>query len=306
MLPAVAASVHFCTPTSNVCNVVLTRMTPPTVSHLIAAVGERLTPTERRIAAAVIGDPTLLAFGSVSDLAGTVGTSRPSIVRFAAKLGFDGYSDLQDHVRRQLSTQLSRPSVRIRHEHATSDARTAIDRSIASVFESIAEGRLARLAQPITHAERVSVLSGETSRAGAHALVSGLSMVRPGVRLLEERNLGRDLADIGGNDVLVVIDFPRYRAAVVQAARVLAEAGGQIVAITDGPLSPLVAVTDTWVAAHVPAIGPFDSSLPAVALAELLVMQVASQLHDGATERLDRTEDMWAATQTFYDEDTPG
>jgi DNA-binding MurR/RpiR family transcriptional regulator len=128
-------------------------------------------------------------------------------------------------------------------------------------------------------------------------------MVRPGVLLLEERNLGRDLADIRADDVLVVIDFPRYRSAVVRASRVLASDGGQIVAITDGPLSPLAQVTDTWCAVDVPAIGPFDSSLPAVALAELLVMQVAAQLQAGATARIDRTEEMWAATETFSGED---
>ena len=273
-------------------------MSPATVAQLIAAVGGRLTPTERRIAAAVLDDPTLLAFGTVSDLADAVGTSRPSIVRFATKLGFAGYADLQEHVRLDLASQLSRPSVRIRRAVGDTEARRAVEHSMASVFEAIDGGRLAELAKPLASADRVWVLSGESSRAGAHALVSGLSMIRSGVRLLEERNLGRDLAD-AGSDVLVVIDFARYRTAVVRAARAAREAGGDIVAITDGPLSPLAALTDTWVAVHVPAIGPFDSSLSAVALAELLVMEVANQLHDGATERIDRIEGMWAATETF-------
>ncbi|MGB5629939.1 MAG: hypothetical protein WBM57_11265, partial [Woeseiaceae bacterium] len=76
---------------------------------LIAAVSGDLTPTQRRIAEAALADPTLLAFGTVSDLADRVGTSRPSIVRFATKLGFDGYTDLQQHVRSDLSRRLSRP-----------------------------------------------------------------------------------------------------------------------------------------------------------------------------------------------------
>ena len=78
-------------------------MSPTSLSQLIAAAGTRLTPTERRIAEAVVADPTLLAFGTVSDLALEVGTSRPSIVRFATKLGFDGYPELQEHIRRDLA-----------------------------------------------------------------------------------------------------------------------------------------------------------------------------------------------------------
>ena len=40
------------------------------LSDLIAHASERLTPTERLLAEAVVRDPTLLAFGTVSDLAG--------------------------------------------------------------------------------------------------------------------------------------------------------------------------------------------------------------------------------------------
>ena len=275
-------------------------MSPESLSQLIAAAGDRLTPTERRIAEAVLAEPTLLAFGTVSDLAEAVGTSRPSIVRFATKLGYEGYPHLQDHVRRDLSTQLERPSDRIRRGPGGHAAKQAIEQSMDSVFSVVDRGRLSELATHFTGARRVLVLSGETSRAGAHSLVSGLSMVRPGVRLLEERNLGRDLADAHPDDLLVVIDFPRYRNSVVRAARVFAEAKGNVLAITDGPLSPLAQITELWVAVDVPAIGPFDSSLPAVALAELLVMEVAAQHQAGATERIDRTEEMWAATGTFF------
>lgn len=278
-------------------------MSPESLSQLIAAAGDRLTPTERRIAEAVVAEPTLLAFGTVSDLAEAVGTSRPSIVRFATKLGFDGYPRLQDHVRRDLANQLSRPSVRIRRGPAGHAARDAIGQSIDSVFTAIGGGRLAELAGHLSDAAHVQVLSGETSRAGAHALVSGLSMLRSGVRLLEDRNLGRDLADTHPDDLLVAIDFPRYRNAVVGATRLFADSGGNILAITDGPLSPLAQVTELWCAVEVPAIGPFDSSLPAVALAELLVMEVAAQQRSGATERIDRIEDMWAATETFYEDE---
>ncbi len=56
------------------------------IEERIAAVGVRLTPTERRIAESVLDDPTLLAFGTVSDLAAKAKTSHPSIVRFATKL----------------------------------------------------------------------------------------------------------------------------------------------------------------------------------------------------------------------------
>ncbi|MCP4332205.1 MAG: MurR/RpiR family transcriptional regulator [Gammaproteobacteria bacterium] len=267
---------------------------------LVAAVSSDLTPTERRIAEAVLAEPTLLAFGTVSDLAGRVGTSRPSIVRFATKLGFEGYTELQQHVRSDLSHRLARPSERIRSDGEQAvPARVAINDAISSVFDALEGDRLAELVEPVVRAEKVWILSGETSQAGAHALHSGLSMVRPGVRSLEEHSFGTDLSDAGPRDAAVVFDFIRYRRQVATAARVFADAGVTVVAITDSPLSPLAELADTWCQIEVPAIGPFDSSVPVVALCELLVAQVAKDLHDDATNRIDRIEALWEETEAF-------
>lgn len=273
---------------------------PVSIPDLVAAVSERLTATERRIAEAVLAEPTLLAFGTVSALAARVGTSRPSIVRFATKLGFKGYTALQERVRDGMSAQLSRPSVRIRQQGKTPrPVRAVLESAIGTVFEALDDQRLAILARPIVQARSVWILSGETSMAGAHALLSGLTMIRPGVQLVEEHSSASELSSAASGDAAIVVDFARYRRHAITAAQTLAGSGVAIVAITDGPFSPLASLTETWCALKVPAIGPFDSSVPAVAAAELLVAYVATQLHDEAQARIDRTEALWEATGTF-------
>ena len=273
---------------------------PASTPNLVAAVSSELTPTERRIAQEVLDEPTLLAFGTVSDLASRVGTSRPSIVRFANKLGFDGYTQLQRHVRSDLSHRLARPSERIRRtDGKTPPARAAIDSAIASVFEAIEGGRLAILAEPIAKAKNVWILSGETSRSGACAFHSGLSMVRPDVHILEAHSMSTGLSGAGPGDVAVVFAFFRYRRQVIAATRVLMDSGVTVVAITDSPLSPLVELADHWCEIEVPAIGPFDSSVSVVAIAELLVSQVTKDLHNKATARIDRIEASWQETGVF-------
>jgi DNA-binding MurR/RpiR family transcriptional regulator len=267
---------------------------------LIAAAHDQLTPTDKRVAAAVMADETLLAFGTVSDLADHVGTSRPSIVRFAHRLGFDGYSDLQRYVRSGLTQRLARPSVRIRHDDSTLDAaRLGFEDALDSVFDALGGGEIMHLVLPIVEADTVWIVSGETSRAGAHAFYSGLSIVRPGVHFVEGHTMATDLSDAGPHDAAVVFDFSRYRTQAVATAGILSKLGVTIIAVTDGPLSPLVSVADMWCEIRVPGVGPFDSSVPAVALAELLVAQVATDLHTEATDRIDRIEDLWESSETF-------
>lgn len=270
------------------------------MQDLIAQVSDRLTPTERRIAEQVLDDPTLLAFGTVSDLADRADTSRPSIVRFATKLGFEGYTDLQTWIRTELSRQLSSPSQRIRQQDgAVGPIRTAIENAIHHTFATLDEKRLLALATPIAKAKNVWILSGETSMAGAYVLHSGLTMIRPDVHLVQEHSTGRELSSASKEDTAVIFDFARYRRNSITTARALADIGVGIVAITDGPLSPLTALTKTWCELKIPAVGPFDSSIPAVMAAELLVAQVVQQLGDQARQRIDRLESLWQATGTF-------
>ncbi|MBC22579.1 MAG: hypothetical protein CMJ32_01510 [Phycisphaerae bacterium] len=272
------------------------------IEERIAAVGIRLTPTERRIAQAVLGDPTLLAFGTVSDLAQRADTSRPSIVRFATKLGFDGYSDLQNWVRKNLSDKLATPGQRIRRtKELDTQVRQDIEQAIDRTLEALDHASLQRLARPLIRAERIWILSGETSRAGAHVLLSGLSMIRNGVHLIEQHNFGRDLSGASEHDAVVVFDFARYRRSSVFAAQALLDVGVSLVAITDSPLSPLAGLTDLWCELNVPAVGPFDSSLPSVLAAELLVFEVAEELGSTVHPRIDRLERIWKQTDTFYD-----
>ena len=275
-------------------------MPAATISEAIAAARDRLTLTERRIAEAIVDEPTLLAFGTVSDLAARIGTSRPSIVRFANKLGFDGYPALQAVARRSLSQQLGRPGQRVRDGRTTrtTDLET-LTAAISALGGLVGAGELSELAPRIAAARAVWIASGETSRAAAHALRSGLGIIRGEVHLLDDHGLGRELASAGSEDIAIISDFPRYRRSTMVAARALSARGVPIVAMTDGPLSPLASLADTLVAVTVPAIGPFDSSVPTVALMELLVAEVAQVDRDSVRARVDATEKLWGKTETF-------
>lgn len=273
------------------------------IEERIASAGVRLTPTERRIAETVLQDPTQLAFGTVSDLAGRVPTSPPSIVRFAAKLGFDGYADLQRWARTQVANQLATPAQRIRRpEGSQADLEGRVQGAVGATLATLDQATLAHLAGPLVTAERIGILSGETSQAGAHVLLSGLSMIRDGVRLIEQHNFGRDLNGATTRDAVVVFDFARYRRSSISAARALHRLGIPLVAITDSPLSPLSRLTEHRCELEVPAVGPFDSSLTAVLAAELLVLEVAESLGPSVRERIDRLERFWDETGTFLAE----
>src|SRR3982750_3891451 len=68
--------------------------TPMTVAAVIDAARSALTPAERRVADVVLTSPEAIAFGTVADLAQRAATSGATVVRLAAKLGYDGFTSL--------------------------------------------------------------------------------------------------------------------------------------------------------------------------------------------------------------------
>ncbi len=281
----------------------------PTLAQLVAGAGDELTPTERRLAAVILEDPTVVAFGTVADVARRVDASGPTVVRFANKLGFDGYGALQDRARAALAAQLRRPTDRIRQSDGTAvfdRARATALHTIEAAFDSLGSDLLEAMATLVVESPgRIWIVASATSPAPGEVLLVGLGALRPDVRQLSGASgavAGR-IADAGAGDVVVAVDFKRYEHDVVRATRSLAAAGARVVAVTDSALSPIAGLADHWCEIDVPAIGPFDSSLGAVAICEALVAEVAHQLRNTLPERFDRLEALWAANDVFLGAD---
>ena len=286
-------------------------MSRPSLAELIAgaaAADGGLTPSERRLAAFVDDHPTALAFETVAAMADHVGVSGPTVIRFATKLGFDGYGALQQHMRSLIAGQLRRPSDRHRDGRDVADIdgqRASAVAGVERAMASVTSDDIRALAAPLSAAPgHVWITSSGTSSAAAGVLANGLTPLRPGVRHLTGSGaaISAELTAATPHDVVIAIDMPRYERRVVDTVRWLRGLGATVLAITDGPLSPLVPLADVWVAVEVPAIGPFDSSLPTVAVAELIVAEFAHGLGDAAIERLDRAEALWALHGVFQDD----
>jgi DNA-binding MurR/RpiR family transcriptional regulator len=279
------------------------------VSAQIDAHLHRLTPAERRVAAVVADDPEAVAFGTVADVARRAGTSGATVVRLAAKLGFDGFVELQASVRDELARRLRPASERIRRPAAGDVLSTALAVEMANVAETVEGIDRARFDEAVVllsgsvRTGRVLVLSGDASSGIASLFAAELSMLRPGVVPVggSEVRVARLLADAGPADVVVVIDLARYDRAVLDAAGRAVSRGAALIALTDSALSPLATGAAVSFTASVTGAGPFDSHVGLLALANALLGGVAARLRRSATDRLDRVESAWRAADALTD-----
>ncbi len=276
------------------------------VAARIGELSGSLTRSERLVAEVVLARPQLVAFGTVADLASAAGAGAATVVRLAAKLGFDGFTGLQASVRDDLGRQLRPAAERIREqsggplvEQLSAVERSNVQSSLSGVDAATLDIAARRLADQTA---RVLVLSGDASRGVAQQFAGDLGVLRDDVVLVDgnEIAVARHLALLRSTDVLVVLDLRRYERWVVDAARTAAAAGVWSVALTDSVLSPLAAVADATFVISAASSGPFDSHVGTLAVFNLLVAAVAEQLREVATTRLDRLEAVWR--QSFTDQ----
>lgn len=271
----------------------LTELT--SVTSKISAASDRLSPAERRVADAIAADPSRVAFGTVASLADHAGVSGPSVVRLAAKLGYDGFASLQTDVQHELSRRLGPAAERIRAERATDVLGRTLETEIANVartLERADRNAFATAAGLLADPKRsVWVLAGEATAGIASTVAANVDLLRPSVTTITGSPLAvaRTLERVERGDVLLVMEVRRYERWVVDAVDVV-RTRAAIVAITDSVLSPVADAARATFVIDAAGAGPFDSHVATLALGNALVAEVASRLRRSATPRLDAVE----------------
>jgi len=277
------------------------------VAERITDSGTNLTPAERRVADVVLQRPQLVAFGTVAELASEAGSGAATVVRLAAKLGFDGFTSLQDAVQAELAHRLRPAAERIRQPVAADvvgrTMATELDNVQSTLEQADRQAFTTAVAALSTRTARVAVLSGEASAGIAHQAVGELSLLREGVELVvgTEVAVVRAIALLGPGDACLVIDLRRYDRWVLDAARRAGERGVTLIALTDSALSPLALLADASFTVVAASAGPFDSHVATLALLNAMIAAVADKLRSSATDRLDRIEAAWRSAGALID-----
>lgn len=202
----------------------------------------------RRVAEYILGNSPEIAFHSISETAEKLSVSRAQLVRVARMLGFDGYADLKNMLKKKLLDQVipsagdSVPEdsddtlMMLCHlEHANIDETS---RNISLNREDVRNFCMAA-----KESESIYCMGWGISSMPAEWLYTrfaelGLKSVlmRRGSLSLIEQARG-----INAADMLIVCELPSYVIEVTEAAAQTASRGTQIAVITDSPAAPVCA-----------------------------------------------------------------
>jgi len=249
------------------------------VAETVRGKYDKLTSSQKRIAETIIEDPEFVAFATVDKLASRLDVAASTVVRFAYKLGLDGYQDLQERIRKQIREQYRAAgegdgATPTSHLSGTAFG-DSLDRDLAHLqrtARSLSRDVLERAVTALAEAEHVYITGDLTSYCLAHFTAIAVGRSRERVRLVQADAEGATaLLEMGPNDVLVAYTFPPYSRNVLRVVDSAVRRRTLTIGVTDAAISPVGQRVSIVLSAVASGIGPQNTLVPGLAVANALI-----------------------------------
>ena len=202
----------------------------------------------RRVAEYILGNSPEIAFHSISETAEKLSVSRAQLVRVARMLGFDGYADLKNTLKKKLLDQVIPSSADMIPDDSANTATRLCRLEHANIDETCRNITLnaedvRNFCAAARESESIYCMGWGISSMPAEWLYTRFSelglksvlMRRGSLSILEQAR------PIGENDMLIVCELPSYVIEVTEAAEQISARGTSIAVITDSPAAPVCA-----------------------------------------------------------------
>jgi DNA-binding MurR/RpiR family transcriptional regulator len=256
------------------------------VISLIRQCAPALSPSEQRVATALLSDVEFAIHASNAELARRARVSEPTVTRFSRSVGCRGVRDLK--VRLAQAMAVGRIYVELPPHVGTDLARPAlwrsvfqeIRRAIAAAEDGLRKEDIERAADAISRCSKLVAFGvGGGSTLAAMEVQNRFFRLGIAVSHASDPRLMRMIAaTLGQDDVVVAISTTGSAKEVVEAAGIAKRYGALIVAITR-PRSRLASIADIVLGVHVPEapdpLKPTASRYALLAAIDLLAASTA-------------------------------
>ena len=257
---------------------------------------------QRLIAQYIIDHYDRAAYMTAAKLGALVKVSESTVVRFADELGFSGYPEMQRALQEMARTQLT-AAQRVEVADSLLDKDNILDKvllgdadKIRQTLEGLDRAAFYDAVERIVAAKNIYILGIRSSAALADFLTFNLRMIFDNVRAVEGTSgteIFEQILNIGPEDVLIAISFPRYSKRTVRAVEFAHRAGAGVVSISDSTTSPLAPFSDQLLTARSDMASFVDSLVAPLSIINAMVAAVSMRRHNEVAARLRRLESIW-------------
>lgn len=174
--------------------------------ELIQQKFDTFTKTEQTIAVYILNNPNMFARQPIECTVETTGTSKPAMIRFAKKLGYNGYSEMRfDFSRFLVSTSYSNPETPVSDDQAIRFITKQYIDFIDQINQTLTTQQVHDLSKRIINAPKTKILALNRTALSAYQLQMRALKIGLDLDVIEDRVMMYDIAEyLSPNDLCII------------------------------------------------------------------------------------------------------
>ncbi|WP_413306645.1 MurR/RpiR family transcriptional regulator [Bacillus sp. 1P10SD] len=261
------------------------------ISH-IRSVYPSLTKTEKKIAAAVLDEPMVVMYASITDLAEKASVGETSVLRFCRSVNYRGFQDFKIALAQSVTSELE--SASLSFDNRMEELTEKNKRLLQDTANLLSESELDHAANLLLNGKKILFFGVGSS--GATAQNAHFRFLRLGlpVEVVTDGHLGTVKASLlSKEDVIVVVSVSGSTVDSVDVAQAANENGAKVIVMTSHAKSPATKFADVLLLSasrEKPTEGSaFSSIIAQLHILEILFDSILSKMGKRGKESMEIT-----------------
>lgn len=257
---------------------------------------ETFTNTQKDLTNYLISNINDVAFFTADTIAEKVNSTPSSVIRFAKRIGYRGYPELQKDLQNLIIDKISVvEELETNKKFDSSKAETTIKLSLKKDFSNlnnlikeINENSIKKFVNIIISSQKKYIITNRSAFSLGHFFFFQLKKMVSGVFLLSNFDDGifDMLRELNSEDVILAISFPRFTKLTINFAQYAKKGGAKLISITDKKTSPLHKISDICLFCPYESSAFFNSNVAAMALINAILSEMFNQRHNSTISNL--------------------
>lgn len=267
-----------------------------------------LSKGHKKIANVILKDYDKVAYMTASRLGALAGVSESTVVRFAAELGYEGYSELQHAIEELTRTKLT-PNQRIEITNKMIGRGDIIEKVMESdiakiryTLDFLDRDAFYKSVETILDAKTIYIIGARNSEHLAKLLSYNLSLIFDNVKFVQPTSSAEvfeQMFSINEHDALIAFSFPRYSSKIVSAVKYAVSKSAKVVGFTDSAISPLAEFATYLLTAQSDMASFMDSLVAPVSIINAIIVEITRRKEKEIRDRFDTLEKVWDEYQVY-------
>lgn len=271
--------------------------------------GVRLSRKQRTVVAYIEHNPKFAAFATTAELGARTGVHPSTVVRLAQLLGYSGFPEFQEAIRRRYLNSLDAVGLMQAHsgDHHGDVVLASLDQDIRnlSATRSTLDREEARTCAEVIAGARSVLAVGSGSHGGMAIIFAHLGRfmglpidaeVRGGVALAAR------ISTIGPGDVVIGTAAWMVVQETREALAFARERGAVTIAIVDSTASQLAHVADHVLVTRTETVSFYQSMIGPLSIFNAIIAEIAANAGDMVQERMRITTELFARFDLAMDQ----